>query len=259
MDKKSGIWLILPVTIVFGFIFNTGCKKNNSDPVINDTVENPVNNNPTNGKTTALFDPYSTYGTLMDVDSNIYKTIVIGTQIWMAENLRTVKYRNGDSIQEVTADSLWGHSTLAAYCNYANSQSIDSIATYGRLYNWYALSDSRKIAPAGWHVATYDDWMTLHYYFGVNDGAALKEKGEKHWLSPNTDAENNSGFTALPGGMRTPDGNYDTKGTWGNWWCPKIYNSDVDLMINFLYNNIQGGSGYVGKNYGLSVRCVKDL
>jgi uncharacterized protein (TIGR02145 family) len=258
MNKRQGFWVSLLVTIAFGFMFNTACKKSDPVPEIVDTVDNPVNHNPTNGKTTALFDPYSTYETLTDVDGNVYKTIVIGMQTWMAENLRTVQFRNGDSILKVTGDSLWGHTQMAAYCNYANTGSLDTIATYGRLYNWYAMSDDRKIAPAGWHVATYDDWMILHYYVGVNDGAALKEKGEKHWFSPNSGAANNSGFTALPGGMRSPDGSYDTKGAWGNWWSPKIYNSDVDLMITFLYNNYQGGSGYIGKNYGLSVRCVKD-
>jgi uncharacterized protein (TIGR02145 family) len=259
MDKRPGIWVSLLVAIAFGFILNTGCKKNDPDPVINDTVDIPVNHNPTNGKTTALFDPYSKYGTLTDVDGNIYKTVVIGMQIWMAENLRTVRYRNGDSIREVTGDSAWVLTTMGAYCNYANNQIVDTIATYGRLYNWYALSDDRNLAPAGWHVATYDDWMTLHYAVGDNDGAALKEKGIKHWFSPNTGADNNFGFTALPGGMRTSDGSFSTKGTWGNWWSPKIYNSDWDLFLCFFYDNRVGGVGYAGKNYGLSVRCVKDL
>ena len=259
MKKRRGIWISLIATVVCGVIINTGCKKNDTGSEKNDTV---TDHNPTNGKTTAVFSPYKTYGTVTDVDGNIYKTIVIGSQTWMAENLRTTRYRNGDSIQLVNSDSTWGATMNGAYCNYARSKSIDTIATYGRLYNWFAISDTRKIAPTGWHVASRNDWTTLYYSVGENDGAALKEKGVLHWLSPNTGAENTSGFTALPGGHRTPDGAFDIIGAWGNWWCPKLsaYKdiSYEDLCISYFYDNAQGGGGYRSTNSGLSVRCIKD-
>src|SRR5664280_2860660 len=106
-----------------------GCKKGDNSP-----------SNPYNGKTTAVFNPGLTYGTMTDQDSNVYKTITIGTQTWMAENLRTTKYRDGSSILNITDNTVWTYLTTGAYCNYNNTKSADTIATYGRLYDWYAAT-----------------------------------------------------------------------------------------------------------------------
>jgi uncharacterized protein (TIGR02145 family) len=113
--------------------------------------------------------------------------------VWLKENLRVTHYRNGDPILKVTYSPNWNTLTTGAYCNYANNSGI--IVSYGRLYNWYAVHDTRNIAPSGWHVATDDEWKALSNYLSVNDGGKLKEAGYAHWFSPNTGATNSSGFT----------------------------------------------------------------
>src|SRR5664280_2706679 len=181
------------VLVLFVILVINGCKKGDNSP-----------SNPYNGKTTAVFNTGLTYGTMTDQDGNIYKTITIGTQTWMAENLRTTKYRDSTEIPNVTDNTAWDALTTGAYCNYNNTTSADTIATYGRLYNWYAATDSRNIAPAGWHVPTDAEWTTLTTYLGGESvaGGKMKETGITHWISPNTGATNESGFSALPSGMR---------------------------------------------------------
>ena len=143
----------------------------------------------------------------------------------MAENLKTTNYRNGDPIQIVTDSAQWRGMITGAYCYYENNS--DYINAYGLLYNWYSVNDSRNLAPAGWHVATDTDWSTLNNFLGGEKiaGDKLAETGTTHWLSSNT-GTNESGFTALPGGLR---GNqrifgiitmthYADIGLWGFWW-----------------------------------------
>ena len=124
--------------------------------------------------------------TVTDIDGNVYQTVTIGTQEWMAENLKVTHYRNGDPIQLVTDDSSWSNLSTGAYCDYDNDG--DNVAVYGRLYNWFAVNDSRAIAPAGWHVATAADWQTLIDILGGDAvaGGKMKEAGTAHWLAPNT-------------------------------------------------------------------------
>jgi uncharacterized protein (TIGR02145 family) len=138
--------------------------------------------------------------TVTDIDGNIYHTVTIGTQVWMVENLKTTKYRNGDPIPNVTGNA-WAALTTGAYCWY-NNDAATYKATYGALYNWYAVADSRNIAPTGWHVPTDAEWTTLTTFLGGESvaGGKLKETGTNHWTSPNTGATNETGFTALPGG-----------------------------------------------------------
>ncbi len=145
-----------------------------------------------------------TYGTMTDQDGNTYKTITIGTQTWMAENLKTTKYRNGDPIPNVTDISEWYHLTTGAYCDYINTPGSD--VTYGKLYNWHTVADSRNIAPTGWHVPSDAEWAILIEYLGGSDvaGGKLKETGTTHWYNPTTEATNESGFTGLPGGSAPP-------------------------------------------------------
>ncbi|TRZ53760.1 hypothetical protein D4S03_01290 [bacterium] len=121
-----------------------------------------------NGKTTAIFNPGKTYGSLTDQDGNIYRTITIGSQTWMAENLRTTTYRNSDAIPLVTDSTAWKNLSTGAYCNYQNTNNIDTIATYGRLYNWAAVTDNHKIAPFGWHVPTHDE-LNVVIYNNINE------------------------------------------------------------------------------------------
>jgi uncharacterized protein (TIGR02145 family) len=137
-----------------------------------------------------------------DIDGNVYKTVKIGNQLWMVENLKVTHYRNGDPINHVTDMSEWPSG--ASYSNYDNDTTNGS--TYGRLYNWYAVDDSRNIAPEGWHVATDEDWNELEMFLGSDAGGKLKatgtiEGGDGLWYEPNEGATNESGFSALPGGL----------------------------------------------------------
>jgi uncharacterized protein (TIGR02145 family) len=213
------------------------------------------------GVSSAIFNPVLTYGILTDVEGNNYKTIAIGSQIWMAENLRTTKYRNGDSIPTVTGNTNWKNLTKAACCTYENTSDKDKIATFGRLYNWFAVSDSRNIAPTGWHVATDADWLELSSFLGNENvaGGKLKETTTKHWNSPNTGASNESGFTALPTGRREyTDGSFINLGYDGFWWTSSAYNPDYSWYRYLHYNVAEIFRANFHKQYGFSVRCVKD-
>ncbi|MDO9549310.1 MAG: FISUMP domain-containing protein, partial [Candidatus Marinimicrobia bacterium] len=197
-------------------------------------------------------------GTVTDIDGNIYKTIKIGTQIWMAENLKVTHYRNGDAIPNVTDDTQWGDLTTEAYCNYDND--ANNATTYGRLYNWYAVSDSRNIAPTGWHVPSDAEWQTLVDYLGGDAvaGGKMKEAGTMHWNSPNTGATNESGFSALPGGYRSIIGQYNYVGYVGFWLSATEYSSSSAWYrhLSYYYSDVGRYGNY--KQDGFSVRCVRD-
>ena len=224
-----------------------------------DDDNDPSSNSPLNGKTTAVFNPSVNYGTMTDQDGNVYKTVTIGTQTWMAENLRTTKYNDGTAIPLVTNNTTWVNLTTAAYCNYKNTSNTDTIATYGRLYNWYTVNTG-KLAPTGWHVPTDAEWATLTTYLGGESvaGGKLKEPGTTHWRSPNTVATNETGFTALPGGYRKNTGYFILIGTGGYWWsATENYASDVwGRAMNYIYSEVY--SDDASKKLGFSVRCVRD-
>lgn len=201
-------------------------------------------------------------GTVTDIDGNVYNTVNIGTQVWMVENLRTTKYQDGSSIPNITDSVAWSTTTGGAYCNYNNNTNNASV--YGLLYNWYAVTDNRNIAPEGWHVSTSDDWLTLENYIiqTLSDNTAcLVETGTTHWDSPNTGATNSTGFTALPGGNRSvSNGNfiYVGMGFYGYWWSPSSSSSSTwGRHINDSDPSIYPFDGIL-ENSGCSVRCVKD-
>jgi uncharacterized protein (TIGR02145 family) len=194
--------------------------------------------------------------TITDIDGNVYHTITIGTQTWMAENLKVTKYRNGDTIPNVTNGTQWYNLTTGAYCDYENTDSNSTI--YGKLYNWYAVADSRNIAPTGWHVASDEEWTTLTTLLGGEDvaGGKLKEKGTAHWLSPNYGATNETGFSSLPGGPYN-GGSFFSLGSNGYWWSSTVNSS------NAWYRSVNYSFGEVNRNnysqsIGFSVRCVRD-
>jgi len=245
------IWIYPLSAIGLALILIISCKKSEQKP-----------DNPTNDKTTALFNSQLTYGSLTDQDGNVYKTISIGTQTWMAENLRTTHYSNGDPIPEVTGNTPWIALNTGAYCNYNNSQNNDTIATFGRLYNWHAISDIRNIAPIGWHIPSESEWNQLKLFLDSDAGGKLKEAGIVHWIVPNTGATNESGFTALPGGSRLyTDGSYNNIGEMGEWWSSSQSTNFVDnaIVAVLFYNYADGGgSASYNKANGYSVRCVKD-
>ena len=160
--------------------------------------------------------------TVTDIDGNIYNSVTIGNQVWMAENLKTTKYQNGEAIPNVTDDTEWSNLVTGAYSDYNNDPSNSD--TYGRLYNWYAVDDSRNICPSGWHVPNYSEWTTLENYLGgyLVAGGKLKETGTTHWSSPNTGATNETGFTALPaGGRGSNPGDFIYLGERAVWWTSK--------------------------------------
>ena len=199
----------------------------------------------------------SEIGTVTDIDGNLYYTVKIGEQWWMLENLRVTHYRNGDAIPNVTDDAEWEGLSTGAYCDYDNDPA--NVATYGRLYNWYAVGDSRNIAPAGWHVPSDDEWQTLVDYLGGSSvaGGKMKEAGTTHWNPPNTGATNESGFSALPGGYRIHYGSFDM-GFYTYFWSSTEYSSSYAWYRSLNYINSQVGRDYYDKRLGISVRCVRD-
>lgn len=207
--------------------------------------------------TIIAFNPNLTYGLLSDIEGNIYKTIQIGTQVWMAENLRVTKYRDGSTIQTKT-HGLGGYDTTGAYCNYGNNATY--VTTFGRLYTYYATVNSHKLCPTGWHVPSDAEWTLLETYLGGSSvaGGKLKEVGTSHWLSPNTGATNESGFTALPGGNRFLN-NFHDLGCSGLWWFPNDVKCITRRMnyINSSVSSLSGGGGIPGAD-SYSVRCLKD-
>jgi uncharacterized protein (TIGR02145 family) len=197
-------------------------------------------------------------GTVTDADGNIYHTVKIGSQWWMAQNLMTTHYRNNDSIPNVRENSVWTLLATGAYSDYSNDPSI--VATYGRLYNWYAVTDGRSLAPVGWHVASDDEWRTLVDYLGGADfaGGKMKETGSTHWSNPNAGATNESGFSGLPGGCRNFSGSYSDRGADAYFWT-STETDPYDAWFRKLFFDYPNANGpYLNKAYGFSVRCVRD-
>lgn len=190
--------------------------------------------------------------------SVVYDTIKIGTQVWMLKNLDIDHYRNGDIIPQVQDPTEWSNLTTGAWCYYNNYPTNDS--TYGKLYNWYAVNDTRGLAPVGWHIPTDAEWQTLSTYLGGDNvsGAKLKETGTAHWLDPNTGATNESGFTGLPGGYKDLNGYFYNIKYGGYWWTSTGYNSTNVWYMLLYFEDVTTTKLNFDKGYGLSVRCVKD-
>jgi len=208
-------------------------------------------------------------GTVTDIDGNIYQTIKIGDQWWMMENLKVTHYRNGDPIPNVTDGGTWSGLTTGAYCEYDNDPG--NVATYGRLYNWFAVDDSRNIAPEGWHVPTDAEWIQLEMHLGMSqmdadaegwrgtdEGGKLKEAGTTHWNSPNTGATNESGFTALPGGYRGYNGDYIGMGFIASFWSSSEDSGVVAWGRGLGYDGSQVYRDISYLQSGFSIRCVRD-
>jgi len=224
---------LLPVFIVFLISIFNNCEEDN---------DNPSNL------------------TATDYDGNVYKTVQIGNQIWMAENLKTIKYNDGTAIPLITDDEIWNSLNTPGYCWYDNDQTTYK-NKYGALYNWYTV-DTKKLCPAGWHIPSNDEWITLIIFAGGDKiaGGKLKEAGIIHWNSPNFGADNETGFTALPGGTRNDGGIFTSIGYAGFWWSSNEFDTndlgawgyDMDFGTSWVY---EYGNG---KYRGRSVRCIKD-
>lgn len=200
--------------------------------------------------------------TVSDVDNNSYNTVQIGTQCWTQSNLKTSKYRNGDNITTGLSNSDWENTTSGAYAIYNNDPVNDGL--YGKLYNHYAVTDSRGLCPTGWHVPSDGEWTILENHLGGSSvaGGALKSTAmvptPGGWVSPNTGATNSSGFTALPGGLRYRGGGFGYMTYYGYWWSSSVFSGSA-AWVRYLSN---GGSNVYRTNdfrsYGFSVRCCRD-
>jgi uncharacterized protein (TIGR02145 family) len=231
-----------------------------------------------------IFNPDLAYETMTDYDGNVYKTITIGTQTWMAENLKTTKYKDGIDIPLITNDTAWSNITTPAYCWYDNN-STNYKETYGALYNSYTIKTGR-LCPLGWDVPNNDDWVTLITFLGDTVGRSclvgfagdkLREKNTFHWTigiiggvgvhyPSNSIGTNESGFTALPCGRRNGDGSFLESGSLTYWWSSSVLSSSTYFPIfvgdNWCWtisNKCSGvNSNYdFSKNMGSSVRCLK--
>jgi uncharacterized protein (TIGR02145 family) len=249
MKNYIRIWGCSLVVLGMFVMFGSGCGKGDKDdPGATDLIDN------------------------IDIDGNVYTTITIGAQVWMVENLKTTKYRNGDPIPNESANSAWKISKKGALCNYNNNEANGN--RYGKLYNWYAVNDSRKLAPAGWHIPSDAEWNTLSNYLAANPGASgsvIKALAAKiDWATSAEDGavgndltkNNASGFTGLPGGIRGldgPSGVFGWLGTDGWWWSASSIESSFASargMKNTAKGTLENGGFF--KTDGLAVRCIKD-
>jgi uncharacterized protein (TIGR02145 family) len=224
MKNKNSIILI---TLIIFFTFFGACKK----------TDKPV-------------EP------LTDVDGNTYKTVSIGNQEWMAENLKTTKFSDGADIPLVTDANAWSNLKTSGFCWYNNDQTTYK-NSFGALYNGFTIS-SGQLCPAGWHVPAKEEWLQLRAHLGdsLKAGGKLKEAGTSHWLSPNKGADNSTGFDALPSGYRYFEGSFSSVLSYTAFWSASdsgkndawfagLYYADAALVINHL-----------DKKQGFSVRCV---
>jgi len=193
-------------------------------------------------------------------DGYTYPSIVLGNgQEWMSENLRTTTYANGNPIPNVTDNTQWENLTTGAWSHYNNDSQYEN--PYGKLYNWYTVDDPRNVCPTGWHVPTDAEWTILSDYLGGENvaGGKMKSTGTQYWLSPNTDATNESGFSGLPGGYRYYNGTFDGIGDHGFWWS-STEDATYYAWDRYLYYN-DGNVAWLGsfsKENGFSVRCLRD-
>ena len=193
-----------------------------------------------------------------DNEGNVYNTVTIGSQTWMAENLRSIKLNDGTQIPYVVNRTTWSNLTTPAYSYYADD-SVTYKAKAGALYNWYTV-DTKKLCPTGWRVPSDADWVTLQTYLGTDSlaGGKLKETATYHWYSPNLYATNSTGFTAIPCGYRFYNGSYNNFGFSGNWWSSTSYSTPFAWYRYLSYTSGAIGKNYYDKVYGFSVRCIKN-
>jgi uncharacterized protein (TIGR02145 family) len=238
--------------IFLGGIMFGGCQKDN-----NSSDDNNANT-----------------GTVTDASGNTYPTVKIGNQVWMAENLRTTKYRDGSNIPIITSHTQWAinfnngiplKNPMMCWLN--NDDVTYASNKYGALYNWYSINSTangnKNVCPTGWHVPSDAEWTILIDFLGGESvaGGKMKSTGTKYWLSPNTGANNSSGFSGLPAGARGGvDGEFVSNNDYGDFWSSTEGTSSLSAVLRGIgYNSSEiYRLDYVFKNNGLSVRCIKD-
>ncbi len=214
-------------------------------------------------------------GTMTDIEGNVYKTVKIGNQWWMAENLRTTRYNDDTEIPHIPEGAVWDTLSTPGYCHYNNTTDSDSMVKFGALYNWYA-AEAGKLAPEGWHVPDTTEWNTLRDYLidnGYNwDGTTEGNKigkamaAKTDWESSNGEGDvgndmstnNSSGFSGLPGGRRGDDGIFVYQGSTGYWWSATEYDASNARFYRLDYLTSYLTAAYFIKDNGCSIRLVKD-
>ena len=242
--NREYFW-IYPLTIICAFlIFSVSCKKDYDDEY---GLES---------------------GTVTDIDGNVYQTVIIGTQEWMAGNLKTTQYNDGTSIEYPGTENIaWENNTKGAYTWYNNDE-ITYRDTYGALYNWYAVNTG-KLCPAGWRVPEDDEWTEVNKYLVNNAGGKLKKNSPELWPGINAGATNESGFNAVPGGVRfsslpggsgvKSNGYFYYIGKTGRWWASTEHSSENAWCRSIHFNSGNIYRSHNIKKTGLSVRCVRNL
>ena len=241
------------------------CKKETSNTTNSNTTNNSTSvvcvDNPTINFT-AIGTPVGKFSDcIKDIDGNVYKTVTIGTQTWMAENLKTSKYSDGTIIPNVKDSLEWDKLTTGAWCYYNNDAANN--AKYGKLYNWYAVSKTsngnKNVCPTGWHVPSDAEWSILTGFLGGDSiaGGKLKEVGTTSWKNPKKIATNISLFSGLPGG-NGGGGDFFKFGYRGYWWSTSETSNSVALFLILDYSNNKAYRADDEKYGGLSIRCVKD-
>jgi len=212
----------------------------------------------TNSAGTVFGDDREFSTSVVDYEGNIYTPITIGTQTWLVENLKSAKLNDGTIIQNVTINTQWSGLQIPGYCWYNNNETANK-DIYGALYNWFAVGTG-KLCPAGWHVPSVSEWLTLSNYLGGADIAAvkLKETGTSHWDAP-SGSTNESGFTARGGGMRTIYGVFSEILHSGYWWTNETSPGGTGAFHRTIISiSPRVSEGNYNKTTGLSVRCIRD-
>lgn len=224
MKSKFSSLIIIPLTFV---IFSTDCRKTEIAAEI-----------------------------LTDIEGNSYKTVKIGDQEWMAENLKTTKFNDGSEISLIREEDSWKNLSGPGYCWYNNE--VANKELYGALYNGFTVATD-KLCPAGWSVPGVEDLKTLRNFLGdsLRAGGKLKETGVIHWLSPNKGAVNSTGFTATGAGIRYFEGTFSSALTYTSMWSVSEAGNNETWFMGLYYADASLSIGHKNKRYGFSVRCLK--
>lgn len=197
-----------------------------------------------------------------DIDGNVYKTVQIGLQIWMAENLRVTHYRNGDPIFTTVPDTLNYTQEVTPKYQWVYGNDEKNLTVYGRLYTWFAAVDQRNACPVGWHLPTIAEFKQLDDSLGGKQKAIgkLKATGTEYWKAPNSDATNESGFNGLPAGWRSAKGHFGALRLYGHWWAADRESTEYVYRMFLSYNEAcyKNHLGAADPQTGWSIRCVKN-
>jgi uncharacterized protein (TIGR02145 family) len=226
MGKENSIFILILAIIT---LFYTSCKKDPKQPDL-----------------------------VTDIEGNTYKTAMVGDQLWMAENLRTTRLNDGSEIPLTKDEDAWRNLKSSGYCWYNNDEATYK-NPYGAIYNGYTIT-SGKLCPVGWHVPEIEEWRTLRNILGdsAKAGGKLKESGTAHWLSPNKGADNSTGFTALPAGIRYSEGTFASVLSYSGIWSATEIANDEEWYAGLYYGDATLVTNHRNKKYGLTVRCLKD-